>query len=109
MTWKVAAYMHSSGISVRKWAKQNNVCYFNIRDHILSGMTPDKACEYAKERTGKHDTNSKYFIDGVNLKQYCKMKNLNYNTIRQRCTKMSVLEAISRPLNYNKRRHEYGK
>ena len=107
--WKIAAYMHSSGISIRKWAKANNVCYNNIRDHILAGMTPDEACNYAQSRKGKHDTSAKHFIDGLNLCQYCKLKNLNYSTMLRRCKTMSVEEAVTLPINANKRRKGNGK
>ena len=80
-TWKKAAYMHSSGITIRQWAILNNVSYFNIRNHILDGMTPDEACSYSKSRTGKHDTKNKYYVDGINLAEYCRRKNLKYSKI----------------------------
>jgi hypothetical protein len=77
--WKQAAYMHSSGVSVRQWALSHNVNYFNIRQHILNGMSPDEACLYAQTRTGRHDTNNKHYINGINLAEYCRQYKLNYD------------------------------
>lgn len=96
--WKQAAYMHSSGMSVRQWAIKNNVCYFNIREHILAGMEPDSACEYARVRKGKHDTKNKWYINGVNLAEYCRQNNLRYNMIIRRLKKMPIDEAVSKSI-----------
>lgn len=94
-TWKQAAYMHSSGITIRQWSILNNVCYFNIRQHILDGMSPDEACSYAQARTGKHDTKNKYYVDGVNLKEYCRRKKMAYSTVLKRILKgISVEKAV---------------
>ncbi|MBP5470980.1 MAG: hypothetical protein J6Z11_17255 [Candidatus Riflebacteria bacterium] len=101
--WKIAAYMHSSGISVRKWAIANNTSYHNIREHILAGMTPDEACEYAKSRRGRHDTKNKYYINGELLIDYCRKNNLHYNTISDRCRKgLTPEEAVTLPVKGRK-------
>lgn len=105
-SWKQAAYMHSSGITVRQWALSHNVCYFNIREHILAGMNPDEACLYAQSRTGKHDTKHVYFINGIPLIEYCRKNNLNYETISGRCRKgIPIEKAISMPRTGGYRAH----
>lgn len=106
--WKTAAYMHSSGITVRKWALAHNVCYFNIREHILAGMTPDEACQYAQFRTGKHDTKTKYFVGNTPLIDYCRKNNLNYDTISSRCRRGISAESavtMARTGGFNARRY----
>jgi hypothetical protein len=74
-------YIRADGVSVRKWAKANNVCYKTIYDNIQRGYSVEDACTMAAKRRGRKDSHVKYFVGKRSLRFYCMQNGLNYRTV----------------------------
>lgn len=81
-TWKQAMWRMSNGKSVMQFCKETGACYGTIWNYVVKDkITVDEACNKALERKGNRDGATKYFVNGISLRQYCSKNGLNYQTL----------------------------
>lgn len=89
--WKEVMWKMSDGTSLIKFCQDNNVYYSTVLKHIRDGKSVDEACRIALERRGKKDNNTRYWINGKSLRQYCKENGVKYEKMRLEIIKRQQL------------------
>lgn len=89
--WKEVMWKLSDGTPLIQFCQKNNIKYCTALKYIREGKNVDEACQMALERRGKKDNNTRYWIDGKSLRQYCKENGVKYEKMRLEIIKRQQL------------------
>lgn len=78
VSWSRCMWVRSDGQSVADFCREHNVAYNLVHKWIEKLGNVDEACEKALERKGHKDNNTRHWIEGKSLRQYCKENGLKY-------------------------------
>jgi hypothetical protein len=76
-------YNLPTGESLTDYCKRTGLTYLLVWRRLIKGMDMTTAIEEAKKVAGKGSTrnNTKYYKDGMQLKEWCRKNGINENTI----------------------------